>query len=132
MAGSGHRPHREFFAVPLEGDVGDDASWRQVDGFNGKIDELVLSDTLDHESRTGSRTRLTRWAPGILLGGLVEHEYREEIFLLDGDLVVGCDGDGNGGEFFHAYTFAGRPAGIIHGPFTTRTGCLMLEFDIYD
>ena len=36
------------------------------------------------------------------------------------------------GQTFSAYSFATRPAGVDHGPFTTRLGCLMLELDLYD
>ena len=119
------KQHREFFHVPLEG-------WQQVPGFEGLIDELVLADNLDPETRTGSRTRLARWQPGTLLPEPVKHDYREEILVLEGDLVVGCGSDGNGGEVFEAYSFATRPAEIWHGPFTTRTGCLQFELDIYE
>ena len=52
--------------------------------------------------------------------------------IVEGDLVVGCDAQGNGGERFDAYTFACRPPGALHGPFVSRGGCVMLEFQYYD
>ena len=132
MSGTRSKPHREFFAVPLAGAALEDVSWRPVPGYEEWISELILADNLDPETRTGSRTRLARWQPGTLLPQPVAHDYREEILLISGDLVVGCDAHGIGGEEFSALTFATRPAGIWHGPFTSRTGCLMLELDIYE
>jgi len=126
------KQHREFFRVPLHGPALEDVSWQPVPGYEGQIDEIVLADNLDPGSQIGSRTRLARWQPGTLLPDPVQHDYREEILLLSGDLVVGCDAGGSGGEEFGAYTFATRPAGVWHGPFTTRSGCLMLELDLYE
>jgi len=118
--------------VPLTGSVLGDVRWQRVAGHEEWISELILADNLDERTRTGSRTRLARWQPGTLLPAQARHDYREEILLISGDLVVGCDSMGNGGEQFAPLTFATRPAAIWHGPFTTRTGCLMLEFDIYE
>ena len=118
--------------MPPDGAALEDVRWQPVAGHEEWISEMILADTLDERARTGSRTRLARWQPGTLLPQPVRHDYREQILLLEGDLVVGCDAQGNGGEQFAALTFAGRPAGIWHGPFTTRTGCVMLELDIYE
>src|SRR3954453_3800968 len=116
------KQHREFFALPLSGYALPEVGWQVVPGTAGLIDELILADNIDADSRTGSRTRLTRWAAGMLLPQPVRHDYREEILIVSGDLVVGCDPDGQGGEAFTPLSFATRPAGIWHGPFTTRTG----------
>ena len=132
MTGARSKHHREFFAVPLDGAALEDVRWQPVVGHEEWISEMILGDNLDERTGTGSRTRLARWRPRTLLPEPVRHEYREEILLLSGDLVVGCDAEGNGGEQFAALTFATRPAGIWHGPFTTTTGCLMLELDIYE
>ncbi|MEA2677953.1 MAG: hypothetical protein QOJ81_2094 [Chloroflexota bacterium] len=126
------KQHREFFAVPHDGAALGDVRWQPVSGHEGWISEVILADNLDEQTQTGSRTRLARWQPRTLLPEQVRHDYREEILLLSGDLVVGCDAEGNGGEQFEPLTFAARPAGIWHGPFTTRKGCLMLELDIYE
>lgn len=126
------KPHREFYRVPLEGAATDDVRWQPVAGHEGAIAELILADNLDPLTRTGSRTRLVRWERGTLLAQPVRHDFCEEILLLSGDLIVGCDTNGGGGEAFEAYSYASRPADVWHGPFTTRTGCLMLELDIYE
>jgi hypothetical protein len=59
------------------------------------------------------------------------HEYAEEVFMLEGDLIVGAASDGTGGERFHPYTYAARPAGVFHGPFRSEGGCLLLETHYY-
>ena len=123
--------HIEFAPLSLDrGAAGN--SWQPVPGHVAGITQLVLGDNLDPATRTGSRTRLIHWAAGTLLPEPVTHDYREEILVLEGDLVVGCDADGSGGTAFTKMAFATRPAGVAHGPFTTREGCLMLELDIYE
>lgn len=126
------KPHREFFRVLLEADALPDVRWAPVPGFEGRISELILADNLDTANRRGSRTRLARWQPGTLLPTPVVHDFHEEVFIVEGDLVVGCDAQGSGGERFDAYTFACRPPGALHGPFVSRGGCVMLEFQYYD
>ena len=131
MTPAQNKPHREFFRVPLDAPPLDDARWQPVPGYEDRITELILADNLDASARTGSRTRLARWEPGTLLPTPVRHDYHEEVFLVTGDLVVGCDAQGSGGESFNAYTFACRPPAVWHGPFVSRTGCLMLEFQYF-
>ena len=59
------------------------------------------------------------------------HDYWEEVFVVSGDMIVGNDAQGNGGEVFRAYTHAVRPPGVVHGPFKSETGCLLLETHWY-
>ena len=118
--------HREFFAVDRA-----DAAWTAVDSTAGRIEEIVLADNLDAASGTGSRTRLARWSAGALIDRPVVHDFHEEVFIVEGDFVVGCDAEGQGGETFGAYTFACRPPGALHGPFTSRTGCVLFEICYY-
>ena len=125
------KPHREFFRVALDAASGASGGWSPVPGYVGQIEELILADNLDAASRTGSCTRLARWQAGALIAEPVIHDFHEEVFVVEGDLVVGCDAQGRGGERFDAYTFACRPPGVRHGPFTSRGGCVMLEFQYY-
>ncbi|MEH3085531.1 MAG: cupin [Xylophilus ampelinus] len=120
------RIHREFFAIDRA-----DAAWKPVASSAGRIEEIVLSDNFDPASGTGSRTRLARWAAGALIDRPVVHDFHEEVFVVEGDFVVGCDAEGRGGERFGPYTFACRPPGAFHGPFTTRTGCVLFEIQYY-
>jgi len=123
-----HKRHREFFAIAPddEGTV-----WTPVASSAGRIEEIVLADNLDPASATGSRTRLARWSAGALIDRPVVHDFHEEVFIVSGDLRVGCDAEGEGGEAFGPSTFACRPPGAVHGPFVSRTGCVMLEFQYY-
>jgi hypothetical protein len=132
MNGIVRKSHREFFRIAVEAGQAGDGDWSPVAGFEGWIDEMILSDDLDPDGRSGTRTRLARWRAGALLPQPVVHDFHEEVFIVAGDLIVGCDARGLGGERFDAYTFACRPPGILHGPFTSRTGCLMLEFQYFD
>ncbi len=118
--------HREFFAIDRS-----DAAWQPVPATAGRIEEIVLADNLDPATGTGSRTRLARWSAGALIDRPVVHDFHEEVFIVEGDFVVGCDAQGQGGESFGAYTFACRPPGALHGPFTTRAGCVLFETSYY-
>jgi hypothetical protein len=83
------------------------------------ITELVLSE----DTATGDRSVLQRYEPGAdgSPGGVIRHPYVEEVYLLEGTLT-----DLTMGATFGAGSYAYRPAGMPHGPYTTREGCLML------
>lgn len=118
--------HREFFDVLRDADTR--GAWRTLPTAGAPLLELILADDFDELARRGSRTRLVRWAPGALLPEPVVHAFHEQVFVVDGEFVVGCDARGEGGETFGPYTYACRPPGILHGPFASRTGCTLLEF----
>ena len=46
----------------------------------------------------GGRTRLLRFEPGIYTTAPFVHDHWEEVYLISGDLIVGNDKDGKGGE----------------------------------
>lgn len=60
------------------------------------------------------------------------HDHWEEVYLMSGDLSVGSDARGSGGDLFEAPTYACRPLGAYHGPFSSKTGCLLFEIHYYD
>lgn len=120
------RVHREFFSIDRS-----DAAWTPVPSSAGRIEEIVLADNLDPATGTGSRTRLARWSAGALIDRPVVHNFHEEVLIVEGDFVVGCDAEGHGGERFGPYTFACRPPGALHGPFATRGGCVLFEISYY-
>jgi hypothetical protein len=121
--------HREFHPIAMTGD-----GWQLPDGYEpgGGVDEKILSGSLDAKNRRGSRTRLLRFQPGVYTTEPFVHEYWEEVFLLQGDLTVGNDRNGHGGEPFISPTYACRPPGVYHGPFKSEGGCLLLEMHYYD
>jgi len=123
------KQHREFHPIDMSA-----SGWQLPEGYEpgGGVDEKILAGRLDTLNRRGSRTRLLRFQPGVFTRQPFVHDYWEEVFLLQGDLVVGNDEDGNGGTPFTAFTYACRPPGVYHGPFKSIGGCLLLETHYYD
>jgi len=94
--------------------------WRWVEGLEGQVQELVLSE----DAATGEITRLTRFLPGAdtsAFGGKA-HDFPEEIFIVSGRLYD---------EAFRLWLetghYASRPPGEVHGPFRSEEGCLVLD-----
>ena len=94
--------------------------WNPVKGLDGIVEELTLS--IDND--TGEYTRLTRFLPGAdttPFGGK-SHAYPEEVFVVSGRLY-----DRAVSMWLETGHYASRPAGELHGPFTTEVGCVVLE-----
>jgi hypothetical protein len=119
------KPHLEFTRIDLA------SGWETPAGYPQGIEQKILSGELDETNKRGARTRLLRFAPGVYTTTPFVHEYWEEVFLLSGDLIVGNDADGRGGEAFTGATYACRPPGAFHGPFKSHHGCLLLEMHYY-
>ena len=120
------KKHEEFHALDL------DSGWEVPPGYPAGMLQKILSGELDEVSKTGSRTRLLRFDPGVYTTAPFVHEYWEEVFLVSGDLVVGSDEKGRGGERFEPHTYACRPPGVYHGPFCSDAGCLLLEIHYFE
>jgi hypothetical protein len=120
-----NKPHLEFHRL----DMG--AGWETPAGYPSGIEQKILAGALDEAAKTGSRTRLLRFQPGIHTTEPFVHDYWEEVYLVEGDLTVGNDAQGRGGEGFLAGTYACRPPGAVHGPFKSNGGCLLLESHYY-
>jgi len=120
------KSHDEFHSVDMT------SGWETPPGYPTGIEQKILSGSLDEAARQGSRTRLLRFQPGVFTTEPFVHEHWEEVYLLSGDLIVGNDADGHGGEQFAANTYACRPPGAPHGPFKSEGGCLLLEIHYYD
>ena len=121
-----NKPHLEFHAVDMT------EGWRTPEGYPRGIEQKILAGALDEMRHAGSRTRLLRFAPGVFTTAPFVHDYWEEVYLIDGDLTVGNDAAGNGGEGFAPGTYACRPPGAAHGPFKSTRGCLLLEIHYYE
>ena len=121
-----NKPHLEFARVDMK------AGWATPPGYPAGIKQKILASDLDENRKMGSRTRLLRFAPGTYTAAPFVHDHWEEVYLVSGDLIVGNDAQGNGGEQFRNYTYAVRPPGAYHGPFKSETGCLLLETHYYD
>lgn len=120
------KPHLEFHRLDLT------SGWEKMSGYPSSIQQKVLASDLDEHHKKGSRTRLLRFEPGAFTTAPFVHDHWEEVFLLEGDLAVGSDVDGNGGEVFHGPTYACRPPGVHHGPFSSKTGCTLFEMHYYE
>ena len=122
-----NKEHLEFFPVDMcrEG-------WHTPPGYPAGIQQKILSGALDEENGRGIRTRLLRFDPGVFTTAPFVHEYWEEVYLVSGDLTVGNDEKGEGGEKFAPNTYACRPPGVYHGPFKSEDGCVLMEIHYYD
>lgn len=120
------KEHKEFFAVDF------DDGWATPAGYPDGIQEKILAGSLDEAKGTGSRTRLLRFQPGVYTTAPFVHEHWEEVYLVSGDLWVGNDENGQGGEQFQANTYACRPPGVPHGPFRSEGGCVLFEIHYFD
>lgn len=121
-----NKPHLEFATLDL------DSGWETPPGYPPGIEQKMLASDLDETRKSGSRTRLLRFAPGAYSTEPFIHDHWEEVFLFAGDLIVGNDAEGKGGEPFAAPTYACRPPDTPHGPFKSATGCLLYEIHYYD
>jgi len=119
------KPHLEFHRVDMS------SGWSTPPGYPAGIEQKILAGALDEERGSGSRTRLLRFAPGVFTTEPFVHEYWEEVYLIAGDLTVGNDAEGRGGENFPPGTYACRPPGAVHGPFKSNGGCLLYETHYY-
>jgi hypothetical protein len=121
-----NKPHLEFHKLDM------DDGWETPPGYPGGIKQKILASDLDETGKVGSRTRLLRFDPDTHSSVPFVHDHWEEVFLLEGDLIVGNNEAGTGGETFNAKTYACRPPGVPHGPFRSDGGCLLFEIHYYD
>jgi hypothetical protein len=121
-----NKPHIEFQSLDMT------TGWETPLGYPSGIKQKILASDIDENKKTGSRSRLLRFDPGVFTTAPFKHDHWEEVYLVSGDLTVGSDPRGRGGEPFKAYTYACRPPGVSHGPFKSETGCLLFEIHYYD
>jgi hypothetical protein len=120
------KPHLEFEKLDMS------FGWSVPEGYPDGIKQKILASDIDERNKRGSRTRLLRFDPGTYTTAPFVHDHWEEVYLVSGDLIVGNDMAGKGGESFAAPTYACRPPGVHHGPFKSNRGCLLYEIHYYD
>ena len=120
------KEHKEFYAVDMV------QGWKTPPGYDEGFEEIILAGILNDKNKCGNRTRLLRLLPGAFSTKPFVHDYWEEVFLVSGDLTVGNDENGEGGEAFHPNTYACRPPGTYHGPFKSEKGCVLMEIHYYE
>jgi hypothetical protein len=82
----------------------------------------LKAKALSHDPKTGAVSLLLSYPPG--WRSRAESNYHtgdEEILVLDGDLTIG-------GRTLTDRCYSFIPAGMAHGPISTRNGCLALTF----
>jgi hypothetical protein len=120
-----NKPHLEFQRVDMS------EGWKTPPGYPAGIQQKILASDLDETRKMGSRTRLLRFRPGEYTTAPFVHDHWEEVYVVQGDLVVGNDQHGKGGQQCFAPTYACRPPGVHHGPFSSRGGCILHEIHYY-
>ena len=118
--------HKEFHTLDMKD------GWHVVPGYPPGFSEKIIAGELDEKNKRGNRTRILRIEAGAYSSKPFVHDYWEEVYLVSGDLIVGNDASGNGGEPFPPNTYACRPPGAHHGPFKSNGGCMLLEIHYYD
>lgn len=108
------KPEREFFPVS-------DVDWTPAQGglVPGLSERILATDP-----ERGVATRMLRFAPGTdtSAAGALIHDFWEEVYIVEGalhDLTLN--------QTFPAGTYACRPPGMPHGPWTAVDGCLTFE-----
>jgi hypothetical protein len=101
--------------------------WAPMEGISGVQVKYLVND-LDEKTKTGSRTRYVRVAPGTKTPAALVHTYWEDVFVLEGDLYALADGSASAPASPH---YSLRPPGTSHGPFGSKNGCLLLEVQYY-
>lgn len=95
--------------------------WEQAQGYPEGIHEMILSEDED-----GSQTRFLRFEPGAEGDELLEHDFYEEVYIIEGGLI-----DKRLGEAFTRGMYAYRTPGMEHGPYVAPVGCTTIEFRYY-
>ena len=100
-----NKPHLEFQRVDM------DDGWFTPPGYPAGIKQKTLASDLDETRKMGSRTRLLRFDPGVYTTAPFVHDHWEEVYLVSGDLIVGNDTKGKGGESLRGADLCLPPAG---------------------
>ena len=101
------KPELEFFAP-------DQIPWRPVTGSatGGAGGPGVEEKILAVDPSSGDVTRLLRFAAGVETRETITHDFWEEVWILEGELV-----DLGKKQTFTAGMYACRPPGMVHGPY---------------
>jgi hypothetical protein len=121
------KEHKEFHMIDMAGE-----GWHTPPGYPPGIEQKILAGRLDEIGKTGNRTRLLRFLPGAFTTMPFVHDYWEEVYLVSGDLTVGAASSEDPPLSFAPNTYACRPPGVPHGPFSSQAGCLLLELHYYE
>jgi hypothetical protein len=111
------KPELEFFKP-------DNIPWEPVaaSAGGGAGGPGVRQKILSRDEGTGDATRLLQFAAGVETTETIAHDFWEEVWILEGELI-----DLGKGQTFTAGMYACRPPGMLHGPYRVPKGCTTLE-----
>ena len=92
--------------------------WKQVEGAPKGIFEKILA----RDPKSGNLTRLVRFASGVSIPDVQNHDFCEEVYILEGYMI-----DTGKKLTAAAGYYACRPVGMIHGPYEIPETCLCFE-----
>ena len=95
-----NKPHLEFHKVDMN------SGWLTPPGYPPGIKQKILASDLDETRKMGGRTRLLKFDPGTYTTVPFVHDHWEEVYLLQGDLVVGNDAQELEMGFVHRHGLA--------------------------
>lgn len=110
------KPEIEFTDTETE------STWTQVAGYPPGILEKILS----RGTKEDEYTRLLKFPPDSRTKDLLSHKFWEEVLILEGSIH-----DINKDKTFTAGYYACRPPGMAHGPYHSKSGCLLFEVRYY-
>ncbi len=105
--------------------VSTETGWEAVPGTSG-VSATLLSGNFEEAKARGFRTRCVRFVPGGETFEPFSHPYWEEVYLVEGELVMKEDE-----QVLSAPAYVIRPPGTPHGPFVSPKGCLLLEVQYF-
>ncbi len=97
--------------------------WRQVKGGELGIMEKVLA----YDPKTGNYTRLLKFPPGTRTKETLNHDFCEEVYMVEGFLT-----DIAKGITMKKGYYGCRPVGMLHGPYDIPLGCVTMEIRYQD
>ena len=95
-----------------------DLEWKEQADGKGKI----LEKTLNHDPSTGASTKLAKFLPGYEGDTEDDHELWEEVYYLEGELI-----ETTRKITYRPGMYECIPPHTMHGPYSTKVGCLLLE-----
>ncbi|MFQ5851390.1 MAG: cupin domain-containing protein [Candidatus Binatia bacterium] len=110
---------KEFFDL-------NEIEWKPIEGGSGAKGSGILEKILSRDEKTGDYTRLLRFDPGVETDEVLEHDFWEEVIILEGSLV-----DKRLNHEFTKGMYACRPPGMKHGPYRAPNGCMTFEIRYY-
>jgi len=117
------KEHREFFNIDLS------SGWIET---SPGVEAKTLAGSLDDAAGKGHLNRIARWAPNAELLAVREHNFYEEVLVIQGTFLVVSQDAPHKFEVFRAPAFACRPPHAKHGSFKAGPeGCLLLETSYY-